>query len=217
VKANDPFERGLAHASVLWVAIETVLATVLALYVSQRLDAPLVWLFFPLALLWLRRLPMSEYGLDLRFRPPSAATHALLGVTLLALYAVLHAAVATAVLHRTFAPALPANPLVGLASEFLAVGFPEEVFFRGYLQTRWDRACGRPWRLFGAAVGPALPLQAAIFAACHVVTGDWTRSRVFFFGLLAGWLRARSGSVLSPAIYHAVANVWYRCLVASFR
>jgi membrane protease YdiL (CAAX protease family) len=40
---------------------------------------------------------------------------------------------------------------------------------------------------------------------------------VFFFALFAGWLRERSGSVLAPAVYHAVANVWYRSLAASFR
>ena len=90
------------------------------------------------------------------------------------------------------------------------------MFFRGYLQTRWDRACGRPWRVFGAAVGAALPIQAAAFAVCHLLIGDWTRLRVFFFALLAGWLRERSRSVLSPAAYHAVANVWYRMLAASF-
>ena len=200
-----------------WIAIETSLATALALYLSQRLDAPLVWLFLPLALLLLGRRPLSEYGLDLRFRPPSAVTHAILGVTLLGLYAVAHAAVAIAVFHQHFIPTSPGQPLMGVMSEFLIVGFPEEVFFRGYLQTRWNRACGRPWRVFGAEVGPALPIQAAAFAVCHLVIGDWTRLRVFFFGLLAGWLRERSGSVLAPAAYHAVANVWYRALAASFR
>jgi membrane protease YdiL (CAAX protease family) len=40
---------------------------------------------------------------------------------------------------------------------------------------------------------------------------------VVFFALLAGWLRERSDSVLAPAVYHAVANVWYRTLLASFR
>ena len=204
------------QASVSWIAIETLLATALALYLSLRLDTPLAWLFVPLALLFAGRHSLSEYGLDLRFTPPSLAVHAMLGATLLVLYATLHAVVATAWLDQRFAPVLPATPVADLVREFLAVGFPEEVFFRGYVQTRWNRACGRPWRILGAPAGPGLFAQAAIFAVCHLATGDWTRLRVFCFALLAGWLRERSGSVLAPAIYHAGANVWYRIVTESF-
>jgi membrane protease YdiL (CAAX protease family) len=209
-------ESNRPSASVPWVAVETLLATSLALYLSLRLEAPVVWLFLPLGLLVAGRQPLSAYGLDLRFRPPSLAVHAGIGVTLLALYTGLHTWIAARVLHQAFALALPANPAADFVREFLVVAFPEEVFFRGYVQTRWNRACGRPWRLCGAAVGPGLLVQAAIFGVCHLATGDWTRLRVIFFALLAGWLRERSGSVLAPAVYHAVANVWYRMLLASF-
>jgi membrane protease YdiL (CAAX protease family) len=176
-----------------------------------------VWLFLPLALLIPFGRPLSEHGFDLRVRPPSITVHAALGVTLLGFYAVLHACVAHAFLHQTFVPRVPPYLLHDLVREFLTVGFPEEAFFRGYLQTRWNRVLGQPWRVFGASVGAAVVLQAILFAACHVVGGDWTRLRVFFFALLAGWLRERSDSVLAPAVYHAAANVWYRILLASFR
>jgi CAAX protease family protein len=209
-------EAGTERPSAGWVAVETLSATSLALYLSLRLDAPLVWLFLPLALLLLWRRPLSEYGLDLRLCPPSLAVHVGLGVTLLLLYGLAHAWVARTMLQQTFTPTVPANPAVDLVREFLGVAFPEEVFFRGYLQTRWNRVCGRNRRLFGAAVGPALLIQAVVFALCHLATGDWSRLRVFFFALLAGWLRERSGSVLAPAAYHAVANVCYRILTASF-
>jgi membrane protease YdiL (CAAX protease family) len=136
---------------------------------------------------------------------------------LLSLYAAGHVAFAIFVQHETFAPRLPESALVDLVRGFLLVALPEEVFFRAYIQSRWDFTCGKPWHFLGAAWGPGLAIQAVLFAACHLATGDWTRLRVFFFGLLAGWLRARSASVLGPAVYHAVANLWVGVLDASFR
>jgi uncharacterized protein len=199
------------------VALETLAVTALALYLSLRLGSPLVWLFLPLGILLALRRSLSQYGFDLRFSPPSFATHLVLGATLLLLYAALHAYVAHAFFGRSFALRFPGNPPIDLAREFLAVGFPEEVFFRGYLQTRWETALPARGSIFQAKVGPAMLIQAGIFAVCHLATGDWTRLRVFFFALLAGWLRSRSGSVLPPAVYHAVANVWYGILLESFR
>jgi len=198
-------------------AVETLTVTAVALLLSARLASSLVWLPLPLGLLAPFGRSLSEHGFDLRFRPPSIAVHAALGASLLALYAALHAFVAHVFLHQSFVLRAPQHPLLDVVREFLIVGFPEEAFFRGYLQTRWNRVCGKPWRIFGASMGAGLLLQAILFAACHLFTGDWTQLRVVFFGVLAGWLRERSNSVLAPAVYHAVANIWYRVLLASFR
>src|SRR5437867_1805024 len=173
-------------------AVETLAATAVALLLSVRLASSLVWLLLPLGLLIPFGRPLSEHGFDLRFRPPSIAVHAALGASLLALYAALHAFVAHVFLHQSFALRAPQHPLLEVVREFLIVGFPEEAFFRGYLETRWNRVCGKPWRIFGASVGVGLLIQAILFAACHLVTGDWTQLRVVFFALLAGWLRERS-------------------------
>src|SRR5882724_9275150 len=206
--------------SVAWLAFETIAATAFALYVSLRLGAPVVWLVLPLAFLATGRKSLSDYGLDLHFRPPSWTTHLLLGGSLLLLYATLHAWFAHTVLGQAFAPRRPpgfTRMALELGTELLVIGIPEEAFFRGYLQSRWNERFGRPWAVFGARVGPGLLIQSTIFAICHLATGDWTRIRVFFFALLAGWLRERSGSVAAPAAYHAVANVWYRLLASNFR
>jgi membrane protease YdiL (CAAX protease family) len=212
-EARHRRERG----SVPWVFAETLLATALALYLSLRLETTLVWLLLPLGLIVTGRRSPSAYGLDLRIRPPALSIHATLGLILLSLYALGHAVIAIFVSHEAFAPRLPENAVEDLVRGFLVVALPEEVFFRAYVQSRWDLAYGRPWHLFGAALGPGLVIQAVLFAVCHLATGDWTRLRVFFFGLLAGWLRARSESVLGPAVYHAVANFWVAFLATSFR
>lgn len=212
-----PASRGAAAVSLAATAIETLGITVLALWIALRSGSSLVWLLLPLLVLGLLRRSLSEHGLDLRLRPPSILAHFALGTLLLAGYSLLHGAFALAMGLHPVAPRIDAGLAAALIEELLVVGVPEEAFFRGYLQTRWDLVLGRPWRLAGARIGPGLVLQAVVFALCHLATGDWTRLRVFFFALLAGWLRARSGSILGPAVYHAVANVWFRLLLGSFR
>jgi len=64
--------------------------------------------------------------------------------------------------------------------QLLIIGLSEEVFFRGYLQTQFDRVWGRPYRCLGAAWGVGLPLAAALFAACHMWSGGPPRLIVFF-------------------------------------
>jgi membrane protease YdiL (CAAX protease family) len=209
-------ERPQGSALLPWVFAETAAATAAALYLALRLETSLVWLFLGLFLILARRGSLSPYGLDLRICPPSLRTHAVLGLTLLSLYGAGHAVISAFLWHKTFLLRLPENSLADLAREFLLVAFPEEVFFRAYVQSRWDLACGKPWNLFHASVGPGLAVQAVLFAVCHVASGNWLRASVFFFALLAGWLRARSGSVLGGGVYHAVANLWVRTLSLSF-
>jgi membrane protease YdiL (CAAX protease family) len=202
------------------VAIETLGATAFALWVSLRFEAPVVWLLVPIAALVIRGESATEYGLDVRFRPPSAWAHFGLGAVLLFFYAALHAWFVTAVLGHRFLPRPLPDPTqlaIELVAEVTAIGIPEEAFFRGYLQKRWDLALGRPWTVLGASVGPGLLVQSAVFAICHLATGDVTRLRVFFFALLVGWLRARNDSIAAPAAYHGVANVWYRLVAQNFR
>jgi len=199
------------------VAAETSLATVAVLTLSLRLGSGLPWLFAPLVLIVLPGRSLSGHGFELRLRPPSFGAHLALGAVLLGSYGAMYAAFAVLWEHRSFAPHPHVGFLLGIGSEFLAVAVPEEAFFRGYLQTRWNLALGKHWAVFGARVGPGLFVQAVTFAACHALTGDWTRARVFFFALLVGWLRERCDSILAPAVYHASANAWVRLLEASFR
>lgn len=200
-----------------WLAVESFLATALAAWLAIRLGHPVAWLVVPLALLFLLRRNPDHYGLEPRFTPPSLHDHLVIGLGAFAIYGIAHVAIAWLVRGQTFVPRLP-DGFAGLVLHHLVViAFPEELFFRGYLQSNLDRVFGKGWRLRGARVGPAFVLQAVLFALCHLAGGDWTRLQVFFFALLAGWLRARSGSILAPVAYHAVANLWYAALVVSLR
>jgi len=93
-------------------------------------------------------------------------------------------------------------------THFLAIALPEEVFFRGYMQGRLALLFKRRIKIFGVNCGPELVLASALFALIHLVSIPAPfRLAVFFPGLLFGWLKERTGSVLAPALLHAASNV----------
>jgi membrane protease YdiL (CAAX protease family) len=103
---------------------------------------------------------------------------------------------------------LPADGLGIVLYQFLYVGLPEELFFRGYLQQRLDERFGRPYRLFGAPCGWGLFGADLLFAIGHwVVSGRIANLDVFIPGLLFGWLKARTGAVLAPVLFHGLSNL----------
>jgi membrane protease YdiL (CAAX protease family) len=105
-------------------------------------------------------------------------------------------------------PLLPEQWGAMVLYQLLYVGFPEELFFRGYLQQRFDDAFGRPWRFAGASYGPGLLLADLLFAAGHLlVTGDSARLNVFLPGLVFGWLQARTGALIAPILFHGLCNI----------
>jgi membrane protease YdiL (CAAX protease family) len=99
--------------------------------------------------------------------------------------------------------------LLTLITQLLLVAIPEEVFYRGYLQTRLDRLIGRDREVFGALFNWESALVcSALFAVAHVATIPHpARLAVFFPSLLFGWMRRAYGDTLTPAIYHALCNL----------
>ncbi len=103
--------------------------------------------------------------------------------------------------------------------QLLLVAVPEEVFYRGYLQTRLDGLIGRDRRVLGVDVNVAsLLLTSALFAVGHIATIPHpARLAVFFPSLIFGWLRRKSGGVLAPALYHAACNLLVDVAVLYYR
>ncbi len=81
---------------------------------------------------------------------------------------------------------------------FVVLGAPvtEELLFRGWMQPLVSRA-------FGPRVG--VVLQAMAFAVLHV-DRLWAIPPLFFIGLVGGWLRYKSGSVLPGIVMHILNN-----------
>jgi len=105
-----------------------------------------------------------------------------------------------------------------LLYHFLLVGIPEEFFYRGYVQTQFNRHWGRPWRLFGVPVGKALVFTAFLFALSHsMIVLQWWHFSIFFPGLLFGWFRERTGAITAGALFHALCNVYSFWVALNYR
>jgi len=181
---------------------------------AVNLHLPTLWFVLPFAVITLTKRSFGTYGLNLR-RPGGPVFHAALIVAVFLPYAMGHYLLAHWWSGATFRFRLPPLFLRAIVDQVFLIGLPEEFFFRGYLQTECDRSCGKPYALLGAQWGIGLPIAAALFATCHVVHGGPARLIVFFPGLLYGWLRARTDTIVVPALYHAGSNLLMQIMVAS--
>ncbi len=113
----------------------------------------------------------------------------------------------------------PSSVLATIAWRFLFTGFGEELFFRGYIQSRLNVAIGRPFRWLGADMGPGLFVSAFLFGVVHLfnpmllfhgrweVSWSWGAS-AFLSGLVYGYCREKSGSVWAGAVLHGIAGAY---------
>lgn len=97
----------------------------------------------------------------------------------------------------------------------LFVGFGEEILYRGYMQSRLNAAFGKPYRFYGVAFGWGTLITALLFGLTHVgilrwllgssteVTWAWGAWTVCS-GLVFGFVRERSGSILPGALLHGL-------------
>lgn len=114
--------------------------------------------------------------------------------------------------QRAFSFVAPAELGSEALGQLLGVAFPEEAFFRGYLQSALDRAWPARWRCLGADLGPGLLVSSAIFALGHLLTEPVPgRLAVFFPALVFGYLRVRTRGIGAPLVFHALCNLfaWY--------
>lgn len=106
-----------------------------------------------------------------------------------------------------------------LVGELLVgAGLGEELFFRGYIQSRLNHTFGRPFSLLGTAFGPGLLVSSLLFGAIHTLnTVDYFAGRYEFAwswglmnacaGVFLGFMRERTASILPGAVAHAVNDI----------
>src|SRR5262249_19674539 len=101
---------------------------------------------------------------------------------------------------------------------FFGAGVGEEMFFRGYAQSRVDESLGRPYHVLGCEVGLGLLVSSLLFGFTHALNtvdyflghwefGWWYGLQNCFVGLLYGGLRARTGSIWAGAVIHGLLDV----------
>jgi hypothetical protein len=112
---------------------------------------------------------------------------------------------------------LPPSFALLSANQLLVIALPEEMFFRGYLLGRLEDRWPPRRLLLGAPVGRALLVSAGLFALGHfLVDFNPQRLAVFFPALVFGWMRARAGSVVPGAAFHAMCNLLSEVLHTSY-
>ncbi|HEU4731536.1 MAG TPA: CPBP family intramembrane glutamic endopeptidase, partial [Kofleriaceae bacterium] len=110
-------------------------------------------------------------------------------------------------------PAPSTLSLEWCAVQWLVVGLPEELFFRGFLLGQLEARFPPKRRFLGGGVGLALVLSALAFALIHLPKeGDPRALATFFPGLLFGWMRSATGSILASTITHGCSNILARAL-----
>jgi len=99
------------------------------------------------------------------------------------------------------------------AVQLVVVALPEELFFRGFLLGLFEHRFPPKRRILGGGVGLALVLSALAFALIHLPKdGDPRALATFFPGLLFGWMRSATGSILASTLAHAGSNILIRLL-----
>ena len=99
------------------------------------------------------------------------------------------------------------------AVQLVVVALPEELFFRGMLHELLERRFPPARRVLGGGIGLALVLSSLAFAMIHLPKdGDPRALATFFPGLLFGWMRSATGSILAPTLTHAASNILVRFL-----
>jgi len=108
-----------------------------------------------------------------------------------------------------------ANAISAFIFYIFFLGFGEELLFRGYIQTRLNIAFGRPFQFYGVNWGWGIVITSVLFGFIHVLnignlaSGDWKLEWwwgfcTFFAGLVFGFVREKTGSVIAPAILHGL-------------
>lgn len=198
-----------------WAAAAEGLALLgLTFPLAYGLGISTLWLVVPILWLSYTARPLAEYGI-VRGDVGSLGFHLMMLGGVFVPYALGHVVLAQCLTGASFELRLPADFGVQILEQIWLIALPEEVFFRGYLQSQFDRASRRRWRVLGVEVGLGLPAAALLFAACHIVNGGPARLVTFFPGLWYGWLRARTGNVWVPALYHAASNLLMTTVLTS--
>ena len=178
-------------------------------FISQTLPvwAAALFLYVPLFLLFRTRTRADEWGITLR--PFSLSLKMFFGCSALFLpaFALLYWFYRSWWFHLPLRIDVPQDWLLLLLYHLLCVALPEEVFYRGYVQSRLNRAFPRTVNLLYARVGFGWLYTALLFALGHYIISLRPESLATFFpGLLFGWLRERTGSVAASTAFHALCN-----------
>jgi membrane protease YdiL (CAAX protease family) len=112
---------------------------------------------------------------------------------------------------------LPEALAMVVLQNLLVVALPEELFYRGFMQTRLLRLWPRQKFILGIPLGRAVVVTALIFALGHFL-GEYNPLRLgpFFPAFVFSALVLKSRSIFGAMIFHALSNVFSALLQALY-
>ncbi len=111
----------------------------------------------------------------------------------------------------------PPQFLYEIIIQIFVVALPEELFYRGFLQSALLKKWPKHKLTLGFPLGFAIILTNIIFACGHWI-GVWDTARLltFFPGLIFSYLAYKNKSLFSAILFHAACNILGHILYASF-
>jgi len=120
------------------------------------------------------------------------------------------------------------NVLLVFAGLLTTTAFGEEIFYRGYIQSRLNEVFGRPYAIRGVRFGAGLFIATLLFGFLHALnTADYLHGHYAFDwtwaagslvpGLMCGLMREATGNILTGSIVHGLWDVWIYGALAFFK
>ena len=179
-------------------------------FISQTLPlwAAGLFLYIPLLMLFFKGRKPEEWAITLNPFLFSLKVAFLLSLLALPAFVLLYQVYQKVWFHHGPTPlTFPSDWLLLLLYHLLCVALPEEVFYRGYMQSRMNEVFPKRIRVLSAPLGFGWLFTAVLFALGHFMIDFRPETLATFFpGLVFGWLRERTGSVVASTIFHALCN-----------
>lgn len=112
---------------------------------------------------------------------------------------------------------VPDDLLEFWAKNTLLIALPEELFYRGFLETRLERWWPTKRTVLGIPLGRTVFLASALFALGHFL-GEYNPARLgpFFPAFLFSALTRRGGSIMGAVVFHGLCNTVSHLLAAGY-
>lgn len=93
--------------------------------------------------------------------------------------------------------------------QLVLVSFPEEFFFRGFMQESLNKILPAKRKLFGVPFGLSAIIVSAVFALSHsLITLQWWHGFIFFPALVFSWLKDKTGTIWTAVFFHGACNLF---------
>ncbi len=166
---------------------------------------------------------LAFYGRGAIFRPRALAKDLGLALTFALVtfvpFGLGHYALQSVVRGRQldYAVTIPDDIVETLLKNTFLVGLPEELFYRGFLETRLERLWPTRWAPLLIPISRTVILASFLFALGHFV-GEWNPARLgpFFPAFLFSACARTSGSIAGAVVLHGLSNAFSAILMAGY-